>query len=162
MSYYKIFFVKDGTRTMMQTTSDIMIAQLIVHYANKIGLKNTNGIHFVYNSLKLDPNSYKSLKELNIPNEASIKVVPAAQILNYSIIFNLEGKNTTIHATSNMKFSELVSRFKNKIMAKDDNKLLFIYKSQRIHEDESRTLAELGLLDQSIIEVTIISLIIGK
>ena len=78
-----------------------------------------------------------------------------------NIYFSCIGRTIIIQGESNMKFSDLASRFctKSGFSAADQPK--FILNSQQLGLDEPRTLAELNLRDNARIEVVLLKDVIA-
>ena len=163
MSFITITFIKDGSNMSIQATSEMMFAEVIYKYIGKVGINNINEFSFLFNSNPINPNSYKSLSQLGINNGATIRVVKGSegQIKFMNICFSIIGRNVIVQGQSNMKFSELVSKFSIKADIKPEDKATFILNSQQVNGEDSRTLSELNLHDQSRIEVVLIKDVIG-
>ena len=163
MSFITLTFIKDGLNMNIQATSEMMFAEVIFKYVGKVGINNASDFTFLFNSNSINPNTFKSLKELGINNGAIIKVVKGSggQIKFMNICFSIIGRNVIVQGQSNMKFSELVGKFSIKADIKPEDKPTFILNSQQMNGDDSRTLAELNLHDQSRIEVVLIKDVIG-
>ena len=128
-------------------------------YLNKAGINNIQDYSFVFNSKTLNPNNYKSLKDLTLYDGAIIRVVSGVKFLN--IFFNLNGRTISVQGQSNMKFSELAAKFSNKAGIDAGQLPTFIFSSRQISLNEPQTLAQLNMQDQSKIEVVLTSLVIG-
>lgn len=159
MSNINICFIKDGASIKMQVKSDMMFAELVFKYINKLGINNIQDYSFIHNSKPLNPNSYKSLQDLYLNDGAQIRVVSGAKFLN--IFFNLNGRTISVQGQSNMKFSELAAKFYNKAGIEQGQQPTFIFSSKQISPNETKTLSELNIQDQSKIEVVLTSLVIG-
>ena len=79
--------------------------------------------------------------------------------INWNIIFQGNGKIINVQATKDLKFSELATRFKNK--AATNEVPTFFLNSFKIEENETRTLSQLGLHNNSKIEVVFQNSVIG-
>ena len=79
--------------------------------------------------------------------------------INWNIIFQGNGKIINVQATKDLKFSELATRFKNK--AATNEVPTFFLNSFKIEENETRTLSQLGLHNQSKIDVVFQNSVIG-
>ena len=147
----------------MQVTSNMMFAEVIFKYLGKVGINNAQDYSFIFNSNTIKADTYKSLNELGINNGAIIKVVRGGtQMIKYmNICFSIIGRNIIVQGQSNMKFSEIAAKFCIKADVKPEDKATFILNSQQVNGDDSRTLAELNLHDQSRIEVVLIKDVIG-
>ena len=66
-----------------------------------------------------------------------------------------------IQSDSKIKFSELVNRFYSKAQIKEEKKPIFIFGTKIISEDSSSTLEQLGIHDQSKIDVLLIGTLEG-
>ena len=81
MSFINIVFIQDGETLNMQAKSDMMLAELVFKFCLKfnINLEREKPI-FVYNSIDLVPDSYKTLDELGIYNGSRIEVIIGSDI----------------------------------------------------------------------------------
>ena len=79
--------------------------------------------------------------------------------INWNIIFQGNGKIINVQATKDLKFSELATRFKNK--AATNEVPTFFLNSAKIEENETSTLSQLGLHNNSKIEVVFQNSVIG-
>jgi hypothetical protein len=79
--------------------------------------------------------------------------------INWNIIFQVNGKIINVQGTKDLKFSELATRFKNK--AATNEVPTFFLNSFKIEENETRTLSQLGLHNQSKIDVVFQNSVIG-
>ena len=172
MSY--IVYLVDGINILtMEVNENSKFYELSFKYSNMKG-KSCEEFSFEYNSKEIKRDSGKTLKELGIPNEAQIKVIssekkpnniPNLNNLNnvkyFNVSFNYAGNRYQIQADSKMKFSELVTKFYSKAQINEKISLTFIFNSVRIFENESKTLEELKIYDQSNIEAILIQSIFG-
>ena len=79
--------------------------------------------------------------------------------INWNIIFQGNGKIINVQATKDLKFSELATRFKNK-SATEDVPTFFI-NSFKYEDNDQRTLSQIGLHNQSKIDVVFTNSVIG-
>ena len=162
--YYKVYFTLDSEynhKVTMEVEPKTSFAELIFKYCSKIG-KDANNLSFEYNSKKLNKNSWKSLKELGITNEAEIKVCSSENKIPYiNVCFIYESHPYMIQADSKMKFSELVNKFYSKAQIKEEKQPIFIFGIERISEDSNSTLEQLGINGQSKIDVLLIGTLEG-
>ena len=173
---WSLLFTQDsqsGETITMNVDPNSPFAEIIMKYNKAIAEsgKPSDNFSFEYNSKELKPNSYKSLKELGIPNGAQIKVCSSVKKEfnepkpNNMIVFNVhfiyENKDIVIQADPKMKFSELANRFYSKAVIKEGEKPIFIFGSKRIFEEDSSTLGELGIHDLSQIESRLIKQVVG-
>lgn len=81
MSFINIVFIQDGETLNMQAKSDMMLAELVFKFCLKfnINLEREKPI-FVYNSIDLVPDTYKTLDELGIYNGSRIEVIIGSDI----------------------------------------------------------------------------------
>ena len=155
--------LNNGSNMNIQATSDQMFAEVIFKYIGKVGISNIKEFSFLFNSNPINPSTFKSLNDLGINNGAIIRVVKgdAGQIKYMNICFSIIGRNVIVQGQSNMKFSELVAKFSIKADIKPEDKATFILNSQQVNGEDSRTLSDLNLHDQSRIEVVLIKDVIG-
>jgi len=78
---------------------------------------------------------------------------------NWNIIFQGNGKIINVQATKDLKFSDLATRFKNK--AATNEVPTFFLNSGKIEENDQRTLSQIGLHNNSKIEVVFQNSVIG-
>ena len=158
-----VTFTKDGSSISMQATDDMMFAQLAYKYCTKVGIDSTK-LQFFLNSTQLKATSQRSLSELNIYNGAVIRVVGIGNVNEVKFInvcFSVMGRNVIVQGQTNQKFSELVTKFCTKAGVSSKDNPSFILNSQHVGQDESRTLGELNLRDNSRIDVVLLSNVIG-
>ena len=156
-----IIFMKEGSSVNIQSSSNEMLAELIQKYCNIAGFNENDyqNHNFYYNSKKLFPTEFKSLQELNMSNGSLIKVVPTT-FLNVFFIF--QGKGIMIQGQSDMKFSELVTSFTNKLGVDwSQEEPTYLFNSRRMNPTDQKTLKELNILDQARIDVVLINYIKG-
>ena len=94
----------------------------------------------------------------NIPGTAG-KTENIGDDINWNIIFQGNGKIINVQATKDLKFSDLATRFKNK--AATNEVPAFFLNSFKLDENDQRTLAQLGLHNQSKIDVVFTNSVIG-
>ena len=123
-------------------------------------------LRFEYNSKEIKRNYSRSIKELGLFNGANIKVFSSVKnnindVEYFNVNFCYDSKQYKIQAVSEMKFSELVTSFYSKAEIKEEKNFTFIFDAKRIPENESSTLRDLKIYDQSKIEVLLIKSIQG-
>ena len=158
-----VTFEKNGQRINIQTTDNVMFAEIAMKYCTKIGI-DAGQLEFFLNSKKLSLNSPKLLNELNINNGTVIKVVGNGnknEVKYINVVFAVIGRSIILQGQTNQKFSDLAKKFCVKADVKDTDQPIFILNSQKIGPNDSRTLGELNLRDQSRIEVTLSKDVIG-
>ena len=158
-----VTFEKNGQRINIQTTDNVMFAEIAMKYCTKIGI-DAGQLEFFLNSKKLSLNSPKLLNELNINNGTVIKVVGKGnqnEVKYINVVFAVIGRSIILQGQTNQKFSDLAKKFCTKAGLNNYDQPLFILNSQLISPDDSRTLGELNLRDQARIEVTLLKDVIG-
>ena len=158
-----VTFEKNGQRINIQTTDNVMFAEIAMKYCTKIGI-DAGQLEFFLNSKKLSLNSPKLLNELNINNGTVIKVVGNGnqnEVKYINVVFAVIGRSIILQGQTNQKFSDLAKKFCVKADVKDTDQPIFILNSQKIGPNDSRTLGELNLRDQARIEVTLLKDVIG-
>ena len=156
-----IIFMKEGSSVNIQSSSNEMLAELIQKYCINAGFNGNdyNNYNFYYGSKKLFPTEYKSLQELNMSNGSLIKVV-SNTFLNVFFIYN--GKGIMVQGQSNMKFSELVTNFTDKLGVDwSQEEPTYLFNSRRMYPTEQKTLKELNILDHARIDVVLMKYIEG-
>ena len=160
MSSVTITFQKDGRSINIQGNQSDMLAEISLKYGQKVGINDFSKFNFLHNSKSLNPSTFKSLAELGIYNGAVINVV-SAQVKYINVCFAIIGKKITIQGESNMKFSELASKFCVKAGITQADQPKFIFNSMQLSAEEPKTLELLGLHDNSKIEVVLLKDVIG-
>ena len=162
--FLNITFYYKGSPIQIQSTSNVRFCDL---YTNKFIVKAGNPQtppSFYINNVKIDSTETKTLRELNICNQATIQAVDEGKgnisggFLN--IIFNCQGKTFTIQSTQDTKMCDLSVKFCNKAGFVGQTPT-FIVNSRKIDSTEKKTLRELGIVNQSKIEVVFTSEVIG-
>ena len=160
MSFLTLSFKKDGRSINIQALQTEMLAEVSLKYCQKVGINDISKYTYMLNSKPLSPSTYKSLAELGIYNGAVINVV-SAQVKYINVCFAIIGKKITIQGESNMKFSELASKFCVKAGITQADQPKFIFNSMQLSAEEPKTLELLGLHDNSKIEVVLLKDVIG-
>ena len=75
MSFWNIFFVKNGQNITVQATSDEFFAQVALKFIQKAGITEQESVKFLYNNEELKINSPKTLAELKFRDRTKIDVV---------------------------------------------------------------------------------------
>ena len=76
MSFINILLIKDGEPINMQAKNDMMFAELAFKYFEKYNInQDIEKQKFIYNSIEVIPDTYKTLDELNIYNGSRIEVI---------------------------------------------------------------------------------------
>ena len=151
MSFLYISFIKDRNIINIEAKGEILFAELIYKYLNKSGLKNPEEYNFIYNSLLIEFNSYKTLNELNIINGGQIVVVPKSS--KVKVYFIKDGRNIFLEAKGNMTFSELIMNYCNKVRITNPDAYNFIYNSISLDPTSLKTLSELKINNGAKIDV---------
>ena len=83
MSFINVCFIKSGQPINMQAKSDMMFAELVLKYIQKVGINmQTDQPKFIFNSAELFTDSYKTLEQLKIRDGARIEVVLGKDIIS--------------------------------------------------------------------------------
>ena len=172
-----IYFIKNGNNSIIKAKEDMMFAELIVAYIQKLNLDESSfkNSAFIYNSRKLDPYSTKTLKELNIRNGSKIEVIdlnsnkpipPVNSSITslFDVYFMKEGKYILIKAKGEMTFAELIFKYMKKVELSESllSNYHFIYNSKSISKDTMKTLDELNITNGAKIDVVICNSQFGK
>jgi len=162
--FLNITFTYKGSPIQIQSTSNVRFCDL---YTNKFIVKAGNPQtppSFYINNEKIDSTETKTLRELNICNQAIIQASDEGKDNNsggfINIIFNCPRKKFTIQSTQDTKMCDLSASFCNKagFVGQD---LTYIVNSRKIDSTEKKTLRELGIVNQSKIEVVLTAEVIG-
>ena len=162
--FLNITFYYKGSPIQIQSTSNVRFCDL---YKNKFIVKAGNPQTpptFYINNVNINSTETRTLRELNICNQAIIQVSDNGTGNNSSgflnIIFNCQGKTFTIQSTQDTKMCDLSVSFCNKSGFVGQIPT-FIVNSRKIDSTEKKTLRELGIVNQSKIEVVFTSEVIG-
>ena len=162
--FLNITFHYKGSPIQIQSTSNVRFCDL---YKNKFIVKAGNPQTppiFYINNVNINSTETRTLRELNICNQAIIQVSDNGTGNNSSgflnIIFNCQGKTFTIQSTQDTKMCDLSVSFCNKAGFVGQIPT-FIVNSRKIDSTEKKTLRELGIVNQSKIEVVFTSEVIG-
>ena len=160
MSNLTITFINGGVSINIQANQSDMLAEIVLKYIQKVGIKDIKDYTFLYNSNPINPNTFKSLGELRINNGAKIFVIGVQQKF-INICFAIIGRTINIQAERNMKFSDLATKFCTKagVTAADQPK--FLFNSMQMGIDDQRTLEQLSIRDNTRIEVVLLKDVIG-
>ena len=167
--FLNITFYYKGAQIQIQSTSNVRFCDL---YTNKFSVKA--GIpqkppSFYLNNVRIDSTETKTLKELNIGNNATIQAADDGKSSNsnindnsgfLNIIFNCQGKTVMVQATSNTRMCDVAKSFCNKGGYVDQDPT-FIVNSKKIESTETKTLKELNINNQAKIEVVFTAQVIG-
>ena len=82
MSALTVIFRNNDNNITLQLKDDMMFCEAALMYLQKSGIdKEKDDPKFLYNSREIKIDSYKTLKELKIPNRAIIEVILAKNII---------------------------------------------------------------------------------
>ena len=131
--------------------------ELIMNYCNKVRITNPDAYNFIYNSLTLDPTSFKTLNELKINNGAKIDVTMKSDsdTNSFIIYFIKDGNNIIIKAKEDMMISELFVPYMKKLNLDDSSikNSAFIHNSRKLDQYSEKTLKELNIRNGDKIQV---------
>ena len=134
----------------------------VIDVKTKIPIKNQ--MYSNFGSMGMNP--YSNMEQQNFENQNGVlkrgtndidKDTP--EFLN--VVFNLSGKIIVVQATENTKFSELINKFCLLANVKDRYPA-YLHNSRIIEPTESKTLKELKIQNQQIIEAFFQGEVIGK
>lgn len=182
-----VHFMKDGSTITIQAQQDDLFPEIANKYLNKIGQADPNKLIFFFNNQILKYAAAKSLSEYGIFNNSIINVFSQNQNQNFfvqnpnyfsnpvnfgnfgnagasnylNILFIINGRKISIHGKSDSKFCDLVKSVYTKSNIDPNDKPKFILNSHQISPDEQKTLTQIGLRDNSSIEVFLQSQVVG-
>ncbi len=83
MSFWNIIFIRNdnGQKVSVQTTSDVMFAEIALKFCNKAGIEGNDKVKYIYCNEELKIDSPKSLAELKLRNGAQIIVVMTSTVI---------------------------------------------------------------------------------
>ena len=165
--FLNITFYYKGAPIQIQSTSNVRFCDL---YNNKFIVKAGNPPKppsFYINNVRIDSTETRTLRELNICNNAKIQADDSNNSNSNSnsngflnIIFNCQGKTFTVQATQDTRMCDLSVSFCNK-SGNVGQIPTFIVNSRKIESTETKKLKELGIVNQSKIEVVFTSEVVG-
>ena len=79
-----VCFIQNGQPINMQTSSEMMFAELALKYFQKTGVKQEDQPKFIFNSQELVTDSCKTLDDLHIIDGARIEVVIGKDVIGAS------------------------------------------------------------------------------
>ena len=169
--FLNITFYYKGSPIQIQSTSNARFCDL---YTNKFSVKAgcpQKPPSFYLNNVRIDSTETKTLKELNIFNNATIQAADDGKSSSsnsnsndnsgfLNLFFICQGKTVNVQATSNDRMCDVSKRFCNKggYMDKDP---AFLINSKRIESSETKTLKELSINNNVRIDVVFTSEVIG-
>jgi hypothetical protein len=171
----------------MLVTGEMKVCQVIMYFFQYFPWVQQCQPTFYFNSQEIKADSCKKLSELGMSNLSNIKVRTTMnnqmqqgmgmqsgmgmqpgmgssgnnggeEYLN--IIFSIGGKIVNIQGTRKTKFSELYHKFCTKADVKDKIPT-FLLNSRRIEPNDTRTIGELNLQNNSRIDVVLTADVIG-
>ena len=177
-----IHYYKDGITTTDTVNPNGMFAENALKYINFVGLNDPN-YKFYLNKKLISLEDGKSFNENHFYNNATIEVTAGQPTIEnnptqfvqpqfnpnfanagnsqINLHFMLSGRRILIQAQPNTKWCEIIEKFKNKAVLKPTDIPKFIFNSMQIVPDETKTVKDLNLRDQSKIEVFIESEVVG-
>ena len=181
-----VIFMKDGSSINIQANQEDLFIEIATKFLNKIGENDPNKLTFFFNNQILKYNTHKSLSEYGIFNNAIINVFSQNQnknqnffiqnpnyfsnpvnfgnagSINYlNIVFVISGRKVTIQAKSDSKFCDLIKSFYTKSNINPNENPKFILNSQKVSPDDQKTLTQIGLHDNSAIDVFLEAQVVG-
>ena len=180
-----VHFMKDGSTITVQGQQDDFFVEIANKFLNKIGQNDPTKLNFFYNNQVLVYGNSKSLSDYGIRNNSIINVFSKNQNQNFfgnpnffpnqnfgnfgnaggsqylNILFVIGGRKVTIQAKSDSKFCDLIKSFYTKSNIDPNENPKFILNSQQISVDEQKTLTQVGLHDNSSIDVFLQAQVIG-
>ena len=155
-----IFDLNGGQKVNMYVTENMMFFEVVLNFYKNLQIKKDNEVTFIYNNRKLNPDSCKTLKELEIRNMSRIEAITNKPINNP--LMNFGNMNESIQIVFNYKnliqvnkdtpFSELSKRFciQAGILNKDP---IYYLGSRKIESTDNQTLRQLNIQNNSEISV---------
>ena len=189
ISGFTITFTMNGSFTgaNMFVTGEMMFADVVSNLYKNFPLMQQYQPKFYLNFQEIKADSCKKLSELGMTNYSNVEIKTAMnnqmqqgtgmqpgtgnqtgmgapgnnggeEYLN--IIFSIGGKIVNIQGTRKTKFSELYQKFCTKADVKDKIPT-FLLNSRRIEPNDTRTIGELNLQNNSRIDVVLTADVIG-
>ena len=144
----------------MYVVENMMFCEVVLNFYKNLQIKKDNEVTFIYNSRKLEPDSCKTLKELEIRNMSRIDAITKEPINNpfmnfgnmnesIQIVFNYKN---LIQVNKDTPFSEISKRFCTQagILNKDP---IYYLGSRKIESTDNQTLRQLNIQNNSEISV---------
>jgi len=140
-------------KNLLQANIDTPFSEISKRFCSQAGILNKEPIYYL-GSRKIDSTDNQTLRQLNIQNNSEISVLlPSEDKEEYLFInFNSGDRTIGIKTTKNTQFSDLSKRYCNLmgIVGKDP---IYLFNSYAIKSNETRTLAQLNLSNESKIDV---------
>ena len=161
-----IKFNKEGNTITIQAQPEDLFAEVCFKYMQKLGINNVNNLSFFYNITNIPYDSFKSLSELGIPNGGVIKVQSGNnsgtnKIEYLNVFFIINGRSIMVQGQSDMKFSDLATKFITKAALKPEDQPKFIFNSVQIPPNSTQTLKQLSINNSTKIDVFMEQTVIG-
>lgn len=140
-------------KNVLQANKDTVFSDLSKRFCSQAGILNKVPIYYL-GSKKIDPNDNQTLSQLNIYNNSEISVLlPSEEEEEYfNVKFNSGFKTINVQATKNTQFSDLCKRYCNRAEIRNKDPI-YLFNSCVIKSNETRTLAQLNINDESKIDV---------
>jgi hypothetical protein len=157
-----IKFNYSGSSFQIQARKNESFSNISQKFCMKAGIRNNEFPTYFLGSRKIDSNDNQTLSQLYIHNNSEISVLLSSEGNEkyINLIFCYQGKIVNIQESSKAKFSDLSRKFCNKA-GMIDERPVYIFRSNPIHFDDTRTLEQIGLQNQMKIEVVIPTQVIG-
>ena len=159
----KIVFNYSGNKVLLQENKETAFSDLSKKFCSQAGIQNKVPIYYLGSQI-IESTDNHTLSQLNIFNNLEISVLlpPEDKEEYLNIIFaNSDGIKFPIRARKDTKFCDLKERYLMKFGIDEYKQMYFIFDSCSIKPNETRTLKELNLYDNSKIYVYISDGIIG-
>ena len=142
-------------KILLQANKDTPFSELSKRFCSQAGILNKDPI-LLFRGSKIELTDNHTLRQLNIQNNSEIQVLlPYDDKEEYiNIRFNSGGRTINVQATKNTQFSDLCKRYCSRagILNKDP---IYLFNSCAIKANETRTLAQLNISDESTIDVVL-------
>ena len=158
----QIIFNYSGKRIPILINRDTPFSDLSREFCSQADIQNKFPTYFI-GSRKILSTDSQTLSQLYLHNNSEISVsLSSAENEEYLILFFLfHGKIITYHEAKKTKFCDLSKKICIKAGIEEDSIPSFFYNSKFIESNNTSTLEELKILNQSKIEVVLRNKIIG-
>jgi len=160
--FININFNNSGRIIQIKAKKNDIFSNISRKFCEKAALRYNEFPNYFLGSRKIDSKDNQTLSQLHIHNNSEISVLLSSDNKEefLHIIFSSQGKFISLQESSKTRFCDLSKKYCLKAGIQDKT-LVFLLRSRKIESNDTRTLAELEIKDQSKIEVVFTTEVIG-
>jgi len=160
--FININFNNSGRIIQIKAKKNDVFSNISQKFCEKAALRYNEFPNYFLGSRKIDSKDNQTLSQLHIHNNSEISVLLSSDNKEefLHIIFSSQGKFISLQESSKTRFCDLSKKYCLKAGIQDKT-LVFLLRSRKIESNDTRTLAELEIKDQSKIEVVFTTEVIG-